>query len=228
MPFIQILLFSPLWVIQYYILRELVVPLVSNTTNRCRLASQITSLVHASVTTLSSAIILATPYNIITPSQLLVLSSSYFVYDILYMVCYSPSRLFIIHHLATLAIWNLCLVYQCGEILILFSILIGEYTNVIRIPWRIAKESGSTELASQLEQLFKYNFLLARCVFAPIHILCHLPTIANLPMPLVGRLSILVSGGILITGSLMWAKRVVKSLPPNGPTISQLITELYN
>ena len=217
---------TPLWIVPYYLLHNYLIPSWCNTKRPGQLASHLISLTHATFVTVASALMLSTHPNLITFSNLIVLSSSYFLYDICYMLCYSPSRMYLIHHLATLAVWYLSLAYQCGENLILFSVLLGEYTNVIRIPWRIAKENGYTNLARRLETIFRYNFLIARCILAPIHVIFHIPTIFNLPMPLAGRLTIMLSAGTLLVGSVIWSSRLIHKSKTDRLKLSVLIEEL--
>lgn len=207
-----ILAVTPFWLLQFYLWKLVVVPRVDPKADAQLVASHLTSWCHATLTTVGSGWILTHPESALTTPTLLLLSSGYFVYDIYYMLRYHYSTMFIVHHLATLSVWYLCLVYQCGWELILYTLFLGEYTNVIRIAWLLAKEFQVKGWTEWLDLGFKYNFLLARCVLAPVHLVYHLPTMVSLPMPWPFRLILVSAALTLLLGSWVWAKRVVHSL----------------
>lgn len=196
------------WMGLFHLLHALLAP----THRLTKLASNLTSLTHAVITTWGSAWLLHQPESMSGTQTLITISSSYFIYDIYYMLRYHFSRMYIVHHLTTLAIWNLCVWYQCGNTLLLGTLFIGEYTNILRLGWQLTEEFKITPLNEWLDLGFKYNFLLARCILAPVHLIYHLPLIINLPMPPAFIILLLGSGVTLLVGSWVWAQQIITSL----------------
>lgn len=181
------------------------------------ISSKIISLTHAITTIVGTLYILLNEnwdYDNFDVSKLWVIqfSTSYFIYDCLFMIIHSFSIMFFLHHILILIVYVVLLYYDYGVKLLMYTIFWGEITNPLQISWFLSKYLKYKKIEELLFPIFSFNFILIRSIILPY---IHYNLIQTLFRTnehyyintIISILSIL--GNV---GSLIWVKNIIYKL----------------
>ena len=165
----------------------------------------ITSLTHAILVTIFSYIdlIIMMIYNLSLSDKTIIsnwiyFSLFYFIYDT-YWCIYLRSHMFIAHHICCIFVLVYTLMSDNYYILISIALFLGEATNPIFCTIKLFKEFGyKTKL---LFIIFSVLFVSIRFIIVPLILLHILFNFSG-----TKKYVILLTGILLIAGSLFWAK----------------------
>ena len=204
------------WTLLYNIFNRFISNKYIHNINLDPIISNLVSFVHAFITCFLSSILLLTQNQWnwddgFTPiqKQIITFSQSYFIYDIIYMLMYSYSSTFILHHICVLLAYYISLTYNYGSKLVFCTIFIGEITNPLQISYFISKYLKLDKINDYFLPVFSFNFLIFRNIVFPTTFFVMYYQMLNDNFQAVPYFSLMILHLSGISGGIVWSKKLI-------------------
>jgi len=184
-------------------------------------ASRFVAMTHAVLTVLISATVVAhlSPQEVHdrvplplseTERRMLYLSVGYFLQDTALLILFEWDVMFLVHHVAGIAIFFTSLRFDCAGVAPCIALFWGEMTNPLLSIWWIARKSKNGPLSDAVSPVFTVAFLVIRLLIVPVYVFSiiwgYLVT-ADLPMPFWARALLSALMALVTVGGFVWAKQ---------------------